>query len=262
MTALPRPKTLLTQNSRLAKLKIVNWSIPALATRLPDGRTVSTCPAAGICALPCYARQGAYLWPSVKRRHQANLLFVLDDLRGWGEAMIAELTRRNQRSKQTLWVRVHDAGDYFSDDYLLEWLRVARVCPAVRIYSYTKEVERFKRLVEPDPPENFFWVYSLGGREDHLLDPSVDRVADVFPDEESIIRAGWHPQTADDRLAVTGPAPVGMSVNNLPKAKKFIAGRRFSEIQVAYNRRRAARRRHRPLRVAGRRAQQHASPNS
>jgi len=45
-------------------------------------------------------------------------------------------------------------------------------------------------LVEPDPPPNFLWVYSYGGTQDAALNPAVDRVADVFPDESAIVEAG------------------------------------------------------------------------
>ncbi|MFJ1528255.1 hypothetical protein ACIOFV_07470 [Streptomyces mirabilis] len=47
---LRRPERLLTQNSELRDEGIWNWTLPALATRLRDGRTVKTCPAAGVCA--------------------------------------------------------------------------------------------------------------------------------------------------------------------------------------------------------------------
>jgi hypothetical protein len=30
--------------------------------------------------------------------------------------------------------------------------------------------------VEPDPPRNFWWVYSYGGTQDSTLDPTIDRV--------------------------------------------------------------------------------------
>jgi len=33
-----------------------NWSLPAWAGRLPDGRTYNTCPSAGVCRWVCYAR--------------------------------------------------------------------------------------------------------------------------------------------------------------------------------------------------------------
>ena len=47
------------------------------------------------------------------------------------------------------WIRIHDAGDFFSDDYLAAWLRVIRASARVNFYAYTKEVDRFRRLVEP-----------------------------------------------------------------------------------------------------------------
>ena len=97
-------------------------------------------------------------------------------------------------------------------------------------------------MVEPDRPENFLWVYSYGGMQDALLDPAVDRVADVFPDEDAIDEAGWSSQEASDLLAVLGPRLVGVSANNIPHFMKKLAGRRFSEWQAevdAHRRRRA-----------------------
>lgn len=233
-----RPERLLTQNSELREEHIWNWTIPALATRLPDGRTVSTCPAAGVCALACYARNGTYNFPGVVQRHQENLAYVLDDLPGWQRQMAAELAHPRHRGG---WVRIHDAGDFFSDHYLSAWLRLAHFNPGVGMYCYTKEVSRFRRLVEPAPPANFRWVYSYGGKEDHLLRPG-DRVADVFPDEAAILGAGYYSQDSSDLLAVLGPAPVGIPSNNIPHFRKRMAGRSFRQWQEERDAARAARR--------------------
>ncbi|MER5359791.1 hypothetical protein [Streptomyces sp. NPDC002785] len=183
------------------------------ATRLWDGRVVKTCPAAGVCAQACYARNGTYNFPGVIGRHQQNLAYVLDDLPGWQRQMAAELAHTRHRGG---WIRIHDAGDFFSDRYLSAWLRLAAFRPAVNFYAYTKEVSRFRRLVEPAPPRNFRWVFSYGGTEDHLIRPG-DRVADVFPDDASIRSAGYHSQDASDLLAVLGPAPVGIPANIIPQ---------------------------------------------
>lgn len=51
-----RPARLLTQNSEMRQIGVWNWSLPAWAGRLADGRTFNTCPSAGICAQACYAR--------------------------------------------------------------------------------------------------------------------------------------------------------------------------------------------------------------
>lgn len=222
---------MITQNSYLRPHGIHTFSLPAWAGRLPDGRTYNTCPAAGVCAAVCYARHGTYRFPAVLAKHQRNLARVLDDLPQWEADMRAELAHPKYRGGKAL--RVHDSGDYFSDAYVLAWLRVARAVPDVLFYSYTKEVDRFKRLVEPDPPPNFKWIYSYGGKQDHLLDPSRDRVADVFPTETAIAEAGWNSNAATDLDAVLGPSPVGMTQNNQPHLRRRIGQRTFREWQAA-----------------------------
>ncbi|MET7720652.1 GP88 family protein [Streptomyces mirabilis] len=234
-----RPERLLTQNSELRDEGIWNWTLPALATRLRDGRTVKTCPAAGVCALACYARNGTYLFPGVVDRHQRNLEYVLDDLPGWQRRMAAELAHPRHQGG---WVRIHDAGDFLSDHYLAAWLRIMIFRPGVNFYGYTKEVARVKRMVAPNPPRNFRWVYSYGGREDHLLDPTRDRVADVYPDEAAIRADGWHSQDSSDLLAVLGPAPVGIPSNNIPAFRRRMNGRTFRAWQAERDARGAARR--------------------
>lgn len=242
-----RPARLLTQNRRLREFGIWNWTLPAWAGRFADtGQTYNTCPSAGVCSQVCYARVGAYRWPAVRRKHEANLHFVLEDLPGWEHAMIAEL---GAPKFQDRWVRIHDSVDFFSDEYTQAWLRIMRARPTVSFYAYTKEVTRFRRLVVPDPPTNFSWVFSLGGIHDALLDPRVDRVADVFPTEQAITAAGWHSQQASDLLAVLGPAPVGMAANRIPSLLHRLGDRRFSGWQAAVDATRADRGR-RPRRPA------------
>ncbi|GAA3012555.1 GP88 family protein [Actinokineospora diospyrosa] len=224
------PSRLLTQNRRLRAIGVHNWTLPAWAGRLPDGRTYNTCPSAGVCRQVCYARHGTYTWPVVRARHQANLALLLDDLPGWEARMIAELGHR--RFAAGAWVRIHDSGDFFSDDYLTAWLRVCRARPAVTFYTYTKEIDRFRRLVEPDPPPNLRWAYSLGGTQDAAIDLDADRVADVFPDEAAITDAGWHSQSSSDLHAVQGPRLVGIPANRIPSAVNRMNRRRFSDWQA------------------------------
>lgn len=244
--AAQRPKRLLTQNRELKAIGVWNWTLPAWAGRLPDGRTYNTCPSAGICRRVCYALNGTYNFPAVKAKHEANLQFVLDDPVGWETAMSAELEHPRFRGA---FVRVHDSGDFFSDDYTRAWLRIARARPETTFYCYTKEVKRFRELVEPAPPPNFLWVYSLGGTQDSAVDTRRDRVADVFPDEQAITDAGWSSQEASDLLAVLGPRLVGIPANRIPHFLRRLQGRRFSEWQAevdAERQNRKARRESRP----------------
>lgn len=231
-TPLHRPQRLLTRNRRMREIGAWNWTLPAWAGRLADGRTYNTCPSAGVCARLCYARTGTYRFPAVLRRHEQNLQFVLDDLAGWEAAITTELSAPRLRGA---WVRIHDSGDFFSDTYTLAWLRVITAHPDTMFYAYTKEVALFRRLIVPRGLPNLKWVFSLGGTQDRSLDHRVDRVADVFPTEDAITTAGWHSQRDDDRLAVVGPAPVGMAANRVPHILTRLNGHRFSELQTQHD---------------------------
>ncbi|SMC95256.1 hypothetical protein SAMN05660733_02888 [Lentzea albidocapillata] len=232
-----RPERMITQNRWLRPHGIHNFSIPALAGKLPDGRRYVTCEQAGVCARACYARTGTFRFPQVLAKHERNLARILDDLEKWTADIIAEL-RAPKFDGAAL--RVHDAGDFFSDLYLSTWLEVARATPGTLIYCYTKEISRFERIAVPNAPENFRWIYSYGGREDHLIDPTRHRVADVFPTEEAIAAAGWHTNAATDLDAVLGPSPVGMRQNHIPHIQRLVGDRTFREWQASRPRGRRA----------------------
>jgi hypothetical protein len=93
----------------------------------------------------------------------------------------------------------------------------ARRPQGLTFYAYTKEVSRFRRLVEPNPSANFKFVYSRGGKEDFLIDPTRDRDADLFPTLADMEAAGYSSQAASDLLAVHGPPRVGMTANRYRK---------------------------------------------
>ncbi|MFD3923081.1 hypothetical protein [Streptomyces sp. NPDC058595] len=235
--AAPRRRRLLTQNSDLRKQGIYNWSIPAFAGVLPDGRRYNTCPSAGACAPLCYARQGHYRFGNVKARHEANLMMVLDDLPGWEAQMTAELQHKRYQDR---WVRCHDAGDFFAItpekplEYTQAWMRIMRAAPGVRFYAYTKSISLFREAVEPDPPANFKWVYSLGGREDHLIDTTTERHVDIFPDEKSLAEAGYTSRAKEGCLvSVLGPQRIGIAANRIPHLRRKQGDKRFSELQAA-----------------------------
>ena len=221
---------LLTQNSELRPDGIFNWSLPAFGVRLNNGKTMNVCPTAGACASFCYARNGTYNFSNVKAKHIKNLEFTLYEPETFVQEMITECSKPKMKNK---YVRIHDAGDFYSEEYLMNWLKIIRACPDVTFYAYTKEVSLFKRVIEPDCPNNFKYLYSLGGKEDHLIDLEKDRHADVFPDDAAILDAGYSNQDASDLLAITLPSnKIGIPANNIKHFNKKMARRTFSELQV------------------------------
>lgn len=235
---------LLTQNTRMREQNLFNWTLPAWVVRLedetPDGttivRTVNTCPMASICKNFCYALDGAYRYPNVRRRHERNLRMVLDTPLLWQQRMAAELRHPRYQPDpergRAGYIRVHDAGDFYDDSYTLAWLDIMRGAPSgLTFYAYTKEVSRFRRLVETNQPTNFKFLYSLGGKEDHLIDRTRDRYADVFPTLAQLEAAGFSSQAASDILAVDGPPRVGMTAN---RPRKHLTAS-FGELQRAHD---------------------------
>lgn len=247
---------LLTQNSNLRPFRIWNWTIPAWYTRLEDGTIFKTCPQAGVCAKLCYARNGTYLFKNVKQAHDRNLRMVLDDPDAWQSEINHELSAdkfKKTNSPREIpngleykdldrwmksWVvgglpaiRIHDAGDFFAEWYLIRWLMIAEKNPQLLFYCYTKEVTLFKEH-EPSFPLNFRFLYSTGGLEDHLITDD-DRHADVFPTLQATQDAGYFSQDENDLLAIMLPTnKIGITANNIPHFNKKLAGKTFREFGV------------------------------
>jgi hypothetical protein len=108
-------------NSKLGPA-IFTWSIPG----------GETCPGASpACAAECYAKKGRMFSPHVRAHYTRNLTITQRDT--FARLMIAEVKRRWPRV-----VRIHAAGDFYSAEYVRKWIEVARACPDVRFYAYTR----------------------------------------------------------------------------------------------------------------------------
>jgi hypothetical protein len=144
--------------------------------------------------------------------------------------MLAEVQKPKMRGKH---VRIHDAGDFYDLDYLRLWIAIAEQTPDVTFYAYTKEVAMFQRYQQTrDFPNNFRYLFSLGGKQDHLIDLDNERHAEVFTDLEAIEAAGYSNQDASDLLAITLPTnKIGIPANNIKHFNRKMAGRTFGEIQ-------------------------------
>lgn len=216
---------LLTQNSLLRKYNIYNWTIPAHWVTLNNGDKFNTCPNAGVCAGFCYAKTGTYLFGNVRAMHVKKLELVLRDMDNWRRVMINELRHKRYINK---YVRIHDAGDFFSREYAEHWLAIARATPNTTFYTYTKEVKLFKEELT-GIPDNFIIVYSYGGKQDNLIDRENDRNSDVFGDYEEMIAMGYTDITDNDMARATGSnKKVGLYRNNIPHYIKRMEGNKFS----------------------------------
>jgi hypothetical protein len=110
------------------------------------------------------------------------------------------------------YVRVHDSGDYFSQDYFDAWLEAARQRPQTIFYWYTKSVRYWlERLAEvgdghaPGTVPNFVPTASLGGRDDELVLRHGLRTARVVYSEADAKALGLEIDHDDSHAMAHGP---------------------------------------------------------
>lgn len=199
---------LLTQNSKMKKssqngITNVNWTIPAFRSK----SGLATCPNAGACAIGCYARQGAYMFSNVKKAHEAKLELTQNDT--FVNLMINDiLLWINKKNVAHLKVRIHDAGDFYSQEYTERWFTIMNFFKnddRVSFYAYTKQVAMFKEYKDLGRiPQNFTVIMSYGGKQDAMINTVIDRHARVFETLEQLAAAGYADGSDDDMVAANG----------------------------------------------------------
>jgi protein gp88 len=196
-------------NEKLQKTDTVSFNIPAF--RSADG--FHTCPKAGACATLCYARQGRYMMPNVARAREFNLEKVRGDLNDFRRMAIDDL-----RLIRNGIVRVHDSGDFFSQDYMDAWFDIAGEFPQKKFYAYTKSLH----LDRGRKPDNFQIIQSVGGLMDAEIDPTESH-SRIFKSHYSRRKAGYVNGNKDDSPAINGETRIGLvyhGTRNLKEGQK------------------------------------------
>jgi hypothetical protein len=143
--------------------------LPALSGIVVDEETgdfvtITTCPGAGECQTFCYARKGGYvMFPASSMSAAQALNFLVNDSQGYFTMVNREIqTLKSKADKHgiKLVVRWHDAGDFFSKEYLDLAFAVARANPEVDFYAYTKMAD----VATADKPDNFIINFSSGSK--------------------------------------------------------------------------------------------------
>lgn len=91
-----------------------------------------TCPGeTAVCAAECYAKQGFFKMSNVKASHIANWDASKKD--DFVTKMVTEI-----RAQGVTVLRIHVSGDFYSTAYVLMWVEIAKQCPNVEFYAYTR----------------------------------------------------------------------------------------------------------------------------
>jgi hypothetical protein len=173
-----RPSSILGTNAKMKKSAkegeiIYDLTLPALKGLVIDEETgefveITTCPKAGECQLFCYARKGGYImFPNSSMSAAQALNFLVNDPEGYMNMVnqeIHDIKKKMDKKGIKLVVRWHDAGDFFSKEYLNMAYEVAKKNPAVEFYAYTKIAD----VATDDKPDNFIINFSSGSKSSEV----------------------------------------------------------------------------------------------
>jgi hypothetical protein len=182
-----RPRAILGTNAKMEKSKtegeiIYDLTLPALSGIVVDEESgdfveIKTCPGAGECQLFCYARKGGYvMFPASSMSAAQALNFLVNEPEGYMAAVNKEITALKSKTDKAgiqLVVRWHDAGDFFSKEYLDLAYDVANANPDVKFYAYTKMGD----VATGSHPPNFIINFSSGSKSREVKKVELHRQA-------------------------------------------------------------------------------------
>lgn len=124
------------------KMDTPTFSLPAVVTC--PGRTP-------MCTRYCYARKAQRQYPNVRTSRQRNYVWSRF---GLFEEAVSEIIQKRRLPN----LRIHESGDFYSQEYLNKWLRIIAANPATRFWANTKSWH----LKWPDPlPPNLSLFWSI-----------------------------------------------------------------------------------------------------
>jgi len=192
-----KPSQILTQNDKMKKtsksenIRLFNFGITAYKSY---STKMVTCPFAKDCIKYCYAKKGSFIWTNTKKAYERRFLITKN-----AELFNYKLTEAIERRKPTH-LRIHDSGDFYNRQYILQWFEIVRKFPKVIFYAYTKSKMLFDQF--DFLPENFNLIYSLGSRFDNLIDTSIHRHSKIFQNESELLKAGYINASNNDLKAI------------------------------------------------------------
>ena len=173
-----RPATLLKQNEKMKHSngefeQFFNIGFAALTGLALDENTgelivVNTCPGAGSCKVDCFAMKGGKIQFAGPWLSDARILtFLLNDPEGFKAQLMREIKAEYDEGVAgdkkfpkgwAVTVRWHDAGDFFSPEYMDLAFDIAKAFPGVKFYAYTK----MAGAALANKPSNFIINWSEG----------------------------------------------------------------------------------------------------
>lgn len=112
---------------------------------------VKTCPGkTKACLQLCYAKKATRQYPLTLLQRKRNLRVSISN------QFVSRAIQELKRMKTADTVRIHEAGDFYNQDYLDKWIKIATNFPKLIFFAYTKSYS----LDYGKLPKNFIVFYS------------------------------------------------------------------------------------------------------
>lgn len=141
----------------------------------------------------CFAANQEMQYDAVRanRWHNFDLLEEAGNSDAQAELIIKSLNYFFDTNGKKNQVRIHESGDFYNNEYLAAWIKVAKTMPKIEFYAYTKSIPYVKAMEGKlkDVP-NFSITLSSGGRKDAEIEDLDIKQAKVFNTPEEVLEAG------------------------------------------------------------------------
>jgi len=114
-------------------------------------------------------------------------------------------------------VRIHGSGDFFSQKYFDQWLKVTIENPNVHFWAFTKSIQFWVNRLD-QIPDNFILQASKGSYQEDLIEKYNLKYAEVFTDIKDVPKD--MPIDTDDTLAMNGSQSFAL-LDNFKYSKKI-----------------------------------------
>lgn len=193
--------TFSTGNDKLQKLSITAFDLPA----------GYTCPFAQICKtfahkkggrfntgkaikqtgdVRCYAASTELRSPAARKMRWRNFDLLRKykrDPDAMADLILNSMDFHETQKPKIRVLRIHSAGDFWSQEYFDAWLRVASGRDDVLFYAYTKALPYWQKRKD-SIPGNMRLIASEGGTTDELIDKEQFRRAVIVKDAGEAIK--------------------------------------------------------------------------
>lgn len=168
----------------------------------------------------CYAATGQARYPSYNKSVWRNfdLLKTVKTSDEMADLIIKSMEFHGVDKQKVL--RLHESGDFFSEEYFKAWIKVAQYYPSMLIYAYTTSIP-FWLKNKGSIPKNFKLIASMDEKNEEYILANNLRYAKVFNTMEEAESAGLEVDF-DDSIAAFGDESFALVLHGVqPKDTEY-----------------------------------------